>query len=702
MGLINEEHRAQEEYKEVLPSGDEQETPKIYSKGTLYAERYEIINLIGQGALGAVYLALDREENREIALKVLRFSNSQSSELLKRFNRFLALCEEFNHRNLVRVYSHGQWQGECYLVREYVNGKSLEEIISKRKKANRSFSLEEVINIFSEVAKGLSFAEEKTFHGSLTPANILITDETVKITDLALARILQPSQFSSLQIYYGEGYFYLAPEYDRSGAIIDQRADLYAAAIIAYEMLTGNLPRQPLTPPSQLNSNISSGLDTVFLKALALPYQDRTKSLDHFIKQLKSFSGMENLEEDFNWKQISSIEISPREEKGEKTNTGKLRLTKAIEKQLEAYSTRSQNKEGVKKENDAPKPLALPPSPLPLIKPAWKKSLILDSHSFSKKIPKFLIHWPWMVVGLVLTLAVFLWVDHEPKEILSEKPVEIPQIKLEDPLKPLMKVAKVKRGLLSMKIIEEDLYKGTVGKDRSIDDLKGLSRKSKGIYDSNSKDRAFSFKGKSKTPALAAFGMKGNSRCPNGMIFIPPGSFTYGNPSKDRDFLERPSQVILVNGFCMDQYEWPNQKGVLPKNQVSFLEAQATCESEGKRLCSEYEWEKVCKGPKQSMYPYGNRYYANTCNTRLLSGKSGELKTSGQFEACTNDFKVFDLSGNLAEWTTGKLESSQKDRIVRGGSYRSSSWAARCTQRRNQMPQYKNASLGFRCCSSSQ
>ena len=215
-----------------------------------------------------------------------------SEGVQKRFQRFMKMAHDLLNPNFVFIIRVGEDALGFFVVREYVDGQALDQLILERKKARKNFRLEEVFNIFSEVARALSSVEQETFHGGLSPSNILITEDRVVISDLGVPRVFQPTQFSSLQIYHGNGYYYLAPEYDKAGAKIDQRADLYSAAVIAYEMLTGEIPRSPVIPPSVVNPEVPLGLDGPFLRALQLDAEERQSDLQQFIDQLRSLAGM--------------------------------------------------------------------------------------------------------------------------------------------------------------------------------------------------------------------------------------------------------------------------------------------------------------------------------------------------------------------------------------------------------------------------
>lgn len=138
----------------------------------------------------------------------------------------------------------------------------------------------------------------------------------------------------------------------------------------------------------------------------------------------------------------------------------------------------------------------------------------------------------------------------------------------------------------------------------------------------------------------------------------------------------------------MDRYEWPNKAGALPKANVTWLEARKLCEDADKKLCSLGEWEDACKGPDKLRYPYGKAVDAAACNT---DGR--EAVPSGSKAACRNTIGVYDMSGNLAEWT-----DRDGDAEVRGGAYDTPAGQASCIDALEQNKGARSPRVGFRCC----
>ncbi len=190
-------------------------------------------------------------------------------------------------------------------------------------------------------------------------------------------------------------------------------------------------------------------------------------------------------------------------------------------------------------------------------------------------------------------------------------------------------------------------------------------------------------------------------KCPADMVYIPSGSFIMGSSPSDplRDFSEKADVRTYVRAYCIDKYEYPDQEGVVPQTRVSFYKAEQLCRAEGKQLCSEDEWEKACKGPGNLKYPYGNVWNAARCDTQNRDGTNRAIEPSGTFRACVSGYGVYDMSGNVMEWTDNVFSAQDTaDKVVKGGSYSKPDWATRCAYRYNMLPGSTSNEVGFRCC----
>jgi serine/threonine protein kinase/formylglycine-generating enzyme required for sulfatase activity len=188
--------------------------------------------------------------------------------------------------------------------------------------------------------------------------------------------------------------------------------------------------------------------------------------------------------------------------------------------------------------------------------------------------------------------------------------------------------------------------------------------------------------------------------CPKGMKEVPAGSFAFGSSPGDpmRNFGEKTATTVSVDTFCIDYYEFPNSSKHVPTVGVTWKAATRACERKGKRLCTEREWERACKGPSNRRFPYGNTYQVDRCNTEDASGQPRELGAARDFKKCRSKFNVFMMAGNAEEWTADNFRGGAGSKAVKGGASDRPDWASRCAARRGLSPSTKKPTLGFRCC----
>lgn len=198
------------------------------------------------------------------------------------------------------------------------------------------------------------------------------------------------------------------------------------------------------------------------------------------------------------------------------------------------------------------------------------------------------------------------------------------------------------------------------------------------------------------TPAAMVASDK-EPECPRGMVLVKASTFMLGSQRNDpeRNFGDQDYVSVDVPAFCIDYYEYPNGRGRSPSTKVSFKTAQARCKKRKKRLCSEQEWEKACKGPGGSRYPYANQWDPTACNTEDDEGSDRQVEKSGSFRKCRSGYNVFDMSGNVGEWTSTQWGSGY---VVKGGASDRPGYDGRCAARKKKKASESAETLGFRCC----
>ena len=146
-------------------------------------------------------------------------------------------------------------------------------------------------------------------------------------------------------------------------------------------------------------------------------------------------------------------------------------------------------------------------------------------------------------------------------------------------------------------------------------------------------------------------------RCPKGMVYVPAGPLEMGSAINDpmRNFAEKTLHKVSVKAYCIDRYEYGGH-GHRPLTSVSWYRANSLCERQGKHLCSEAEWEKAWKGPRNDRFPYGNVFKPNACNTEDAQGNDRHVEDGGSLPKCRSGYRVVDMSGNVSEWTASKFQ----------------------------------------------
>jgi hypothetical protein len=186
---------------------------------------------------------------------------------------------------------------------------------------------------------------------------------------------------------------------------------------------------------------------------------------------------------------------------------------------------------------------------------------------------------------------------------------------------------------------------------------------------------------------------------PDGMVWIPPGALVAGTPQAVLPRIadeEMSGEQVVMKGFFISVYPYPNEEGAIPLANVTRVEAENLCAERKQRLCTELEWERACKGPENHLYEYGDRYRSDVCGT----GTEPRMMPAGLRVACRSDFGVRDLHGSSFEWTASPWGRGRAEGLfaVRGGNGPAGELVARCANGVARPDTFKSASVGFRCC----
>src|SRR4051794_2682947 len=202
--------------------------------------RYTLIDMLGQGGMGRVYLARDTRLNRRVALKILSPERVNNPRAIARFQREARVGAQLQHENLVRIYDEGESGGKCYLVMEYIAGKTIGLMIAEGGPLPPSVAA----RLARQVALGLEHAQQKgLIHRDVNPYNILVTcDGTAKLTDLGLAIDLADQAAVTRDGATVGTFDYISPEQARHSHSVDTRSDIYSLGCTLYHMIAGRVP----------------------------------------------------------------------------------------------------------------------------------------------------------------------------------------------------------------------------------------------------------------------------------------------------------------------------------------------------------------------------------------------------------------------------------------------------------------------------
>ena len=326
----------------------------MITKGQKINDRYEVIRSIGEGGMANVYLGYDTILDRNVAIKVLRGDLSNDEKFVRRFQREALSASSLAHPNIVEMYDVGEDDGTYYIVMEYVDGKTLKQLLKRR----GALTLSEAIDIMSQLTDGMAHAHDSyIIHRDLKPQNIMIKDDgQIKITDFGIAMALNSTQLTQTNSVMGSVH-YLPPE-QASGKGCTIKSDIYSMGIIFYELLTGSLPfrgdnaveialkhmREPLPSIREENSSIPQSIENIVRRATAKNPKNRYDSArsmhedlltaldeDRMDEEVYKYKYPENENEGRRAKKLEEAEAKIKDEKLEDTKESTEDLVEKIE-----------------------------------------------------------------------------------------------------------------------------------------------------------------------------------------------------------------------------------------------------------------------------------------------------------------------------------------------------------------------------------
>ena len=687
---------------------------------------YTIRELVGEGPFGRVYKALDTQFDVVVALKIIHPELARDQAIRRTTIDVFRSLSELDKDGVVKIYDAFNTSQHLVIAADYLEGLSLRRLMEVRVGSGGIFQWAEAEPIISALCATLENLAPGSVHGDLKPENVVIQPDAITVTDLGLARIADPAVFVERQRKAGPCY--LAPELDEHAErlLTDPAVDVYAVGAILYQLLTGQIPGDSPAAPSSLAPEIPEYLESIITQALSPNPDDRQPNIPALHLDIARFTG--------NNEQAAQAEIAL------SSMPDRERLTAKAAPEPEPKAEPEPAPEP--KAEDAP-PASTPPEPTPQKKPPTPSRSLFDDDLLSEgnntgspaetksepqnkqssKTPLF------AALGVVLLLlaggAFFVFMGGE---MTAEQAAEAD---LSSTARAAYESAEEARdqaltananqdaselfaaGLQQLRLgssaLRDDRFPDAVtlaeqaektfiqARDESL--AAQEAEREREARAAREREQAEAARRAQTQQAQVQPTPARTQRCPDNSIYIPAGTFTMGSPADDfdRNPGERENERVRTDAYCIDKYEHPNRKGARPTRNLNWSQANQACESAGKRLCSEAEWERACKGPRNLKFPYGNEFNADTCNTRDASGENRSLAPSGQF-SCESGYGVHDMSGNVWEWTSGRLQSDLNDMILRGGSHSRPDFHVRCANRYNSEPGVSSQEFGVRCC----
>jgi serine/threonine protein kinase len=664
--------------------------------------RYKILEQLGQGGMATVYKAFDTRLEREVALKVIRrevFSANEMDMLLTRFEREAKSLGRLSHPNIVPVIDYGEFEGAPYLVMTYLPGGTLKD------KLGQPIPWKDAVKMLLPIAYALEYVHEQgIINRDVKPSNILLTKNGQPLlTDFGLVKIFgEKGKGSTTITASGAGLGtpdYMAPEQWTGEATA--QSDLYSLGVVLYEMITGHRPykadtpagvlikqaNEPLPLPTDYIPNLPRDIESVLLKVLAKNPEHRYANIHAFVHEL------ENL---LSGKAVEASTIKTKKLREQMKGT----VVETIVEPVIPYAHPPAQSAPPVMPAPTPQPSYTPPPPS-YVPPAQGPPP--PSRRRNLALPAFLITF----IGGIFLLVVLAggWYVYNYTDILSSgfgaAPPSVTQVEV------------MQTATLASSMAEA----------------------------ASETDEASPVPTNNAPPTEPSIPEEITDDRGAPMRLVPAGEFIMGSDDSV-DAVSRPAHTVSLDAFYMDKFEVtnemyaecaeatpdcraPRQLGSLtrptyynnlhfanyPVVYVDWYSARAYCDWRGARLPTEAEWEKAARGTDGLVYPWENQ--ERDCFYSNLAGCEEDTSEADKFEQGQSPYGIYDLSGNVWEWTSSILQpypydpedgrespTGNEKRVTRGGSFHVfgvPSGTARSDTRFELDPNYYGAYVGIRC-----
>jgi len=721
---------------------------------------YEVLAEINRGGMGMVYKAIDPQLRRLVAIKVLLAGEGAKDEDLKRFKREAQATARLQHPNIVPIYAVGEHEGKPYLVMDFIEGKTAKQLKEEGKMTPRlALSIIEGVaeglhhahlhGVVHRDVKPANIIVDKNERAQLMDFGLARrVDEDLEVTQSGTT-MGTPSYMAPEQ---AAGRLNL----------VDAQSDVYSAGACLYELLTGRAPFEAPTimatlkqvleesplPPRRRNPRIHRDVETICLKCLEKNKKNRYASARQLAEDLRRFNAGEAISAKplgllaWHWrkawrhKEVSLALLAvlfaalaapvysfnqarrvARQHIAEQQLTLHNTLSEGQRRLGQAQAGLATLKDGARGDfqENAARARALIADASAAFRQA--EGLAADNADAKRALETLKkLDNELEVERFIHKARVFLYPlqgrpDDAPvlpnyagAEFAAQEAVDRDPENAE--ARELLRVAIGIRAVT----IETNEEAAAVFARRIAD---GAGRQLPGDSGLGQPLGRTPVSGKELEPGLYLISFQR----PN--LPVQQATLSVARETREEDLRLRvtvntPEENMVVipagnvtlpqlgivglQAFAIDRFEYPNKAGLAPLTGLSLLEARNHCKQQGKTLCTSAQWLRACMGDQERRYPYGKAYLSQTCATGFDFEAQKKPLPSGLFARCRTPEGVYDMSGNVAEWT----ESSQDEKIF-GGDWTSPTRFADLTVscRARSLPEEVNTDrLGFRCCKS--
>lgn len=695
----------------------------VFEPGALIDGRFRISEALATGVLGATYKVVDSQTQQYGVLRVLPDVFARRAPVAARYVQAASEFAKLRCPGLGLILGFGK-DPAPYVVEQFLDGIPLKQILDVNRQRGHGLKLSDLLPFIDQFVEVLNFVHRKgKVLGGVYPNDLFLVEDKLIFSEYFLFEALPPEALVKIYLRDEDRAHYLAHEFIANPGAMQSAGDIYSVGVLIWELLAGQKFPGEFGP---LPATVDKGaeLTRVLEKACAEKADDRYPSMSALALELARVAGDKKRVGD-----LQHVVLMEAKEAAQRAAAREREVSMGDDTIMESLAALPKKEAPVLFEDHE---VSHEPAPAP----AFAPEVSTPARATPAPAPQAAGSRRTLVIAGVVALIVaggaaagFL-MGRGGGEPVSAAPTgakatESRTTPAQNPLKKLADEARAavqaERSSMDGKVPADD--PGWIAGEKSMAEAESQYSASgyeaairlyqtalAGYKDASQRMQIEIERAKAEAETLkevkqqnaaraAAVAVAAKPSCDEDMIAINAGDFTMGsaNDDPDRDGWEKSSTKVSTAGYCIDRFEYPNKKGAVPRREASYAEAKAMCAKSGKRLCSEAEWERACKGDKSLRFPYGSKLKQDACNIETSDGSDRDVAASGKFAQCKSALDVYDLSGNVAEWTDSTMDGTS-DRILKGGSSSRSGGFSRCASRLPRPGETKLQEFGFRCC----